>query len=191
MGAAVFFFGSSAAMANHVNDAASSASCALVGGVPTVTLQVRFEAFGPENEPVTGTVELDGTMVKSYDGITFSGSDYTLVYSQPTTAGDHTIRGEFTWPGLAAGDKHLDEHNQDDDVPDSAGRAGGTDIHAARTGRRTGPYRAPVRRRQRARVLPLARRRTTTTRRSVSACRWASPACVAPVAACGGHSGRG
>ena len=69
-----------------------------------MTVQVRFEAFGPANQPVTGSVALDGTVVKAYDGITFSASDYTLVFSQPTTAGDHTLRGDFTWPGLAAGE---------------------------------------------------------------------------------------
>jgi hypothetical protein len=96
---AILLAAPSAALANHVNAVASSASCALVDDVPTVTLNVVFESFGDANKPVSGTIALDGAVVKTYSDVTWAGADFTLVYTQATTAGAHTLRGDFTWPG--------------------------------------------------------------------------------------------
>lgn len=91
-----------AASAHDVNAEKSSAECVLVSGVPTVTFTVEFEGFSDANKPVSGTITLDGTVVKTYAGataFTWTGSDFTLVFSQATTAGKHVLRGDFTWPG--------------------------------------------------------------------------------------------
>ena len=88
----------SIAVANHVNAEASSASCVLVDNVPTVTLNVAFEEFSDSDKPVSGTITLDGVVVKTYADVTWTGSSFTLVYTQATTAGPHVIRGDFTWP---------------------------------------------------------------------------------------------
>ena len=92
----------SIAAANHVNAETSSASCVLVNNVPTLTLNVNFESFGDSDKPVSGTITLDGTVVKTYTDVTWTGTTFTLVYTQATTAGAHTIRGDFTWPHKTA-----------------------------------------------------------------------------------------
>jgi uncharacterized repeat protein (TIGR01451 family) len=94
-----------AASAHQVNAAESSATCALVDGTPIVTFRVKFESFADANKPVSGTIQLDGAVVKTYadaTAITWAGSDFTLVFSQATTAGSHVLRGDFTWPGKTA-----------------------------------------------------------------------------------------
>jgi uncharacterized repeat protein (TIGR01451 family) len=104
---AVFLALPAAAAANHVNAEKSSATCALVNGIPTVTFRVKFDSFADANKPVSGTITLDGAVVKTYAGataFTWAGSDFTLVFSQATTAGSHVLRGDFTWPGKTAKD---------------------------------------------------------------------------------------
>jgi uncharacterized repeat protein (TIGR01451 family) len=104
--AAVFLVLPSSALANHVA-ADSSASCDVVAGTPTITLNVVFQAFTDANKPVTGTISIDGTVVQTYDGataFTFTGTDSTLTYTQATTPGSHTITGSFTWPGKTDAD---------------------------------------------------------------------------------------
>jgi len=94
-----------AASAHQVNAAESSAACALVDGTPTVTFTVKFESFADANKPVSGTIMLDGTVVKTYadaTALTWAGSDFTLVFTEATTAGSHVLRGDFTWPGKTA-----------------------------------------------------------------------------------------
>jgi uncharacterized repeat protein (TIGR01451 family) len=91
-----------AASAHTVNARASTAACALVNGAPTVTFEVKFESFADANKPVSGTITLDGAVVKTYadaTALTWAGSHFTLVFSQATTAGSHTLHGDFTWPG--------------------------------------------------------------------------------------------
>jgi uncharacterized repeat protein (TIGR01451 family) len=95
----------SAASAHQVNAAASSAECVLVDGTPTVTFRIKFESFADTNKPVSGTIMLDGAVVKTYAGataFTWAGGDFTLVFTQATTAGSHVLRGDFTWPGKTA-----------------------------------------------------------------------------------------
>jgi uncharacterized repeat protein (TIGR01451 family) len=95
----------SVASAHRVNAAESSASCVLVGDTPTVTLTVKFESFADSNKPVSGTISLDGAVVKTFSdagAITWTGSDFSLVYSHATTAGPHVVRGDFFWPGKTA-----------------------------------------------------------------------------------------
>src|SRR5688500_6083578 len=72
------------ASAHNVNADKSSAACALVNGIPTVTFTVKFEGFADSNKPVTGMITLDGTVVKTYAGataLTWAGGDFTLVFS--------------------------------------------------------------------------------------------------------------
>jgi uncharacterized repeat protein (TIGR01451 family) len=104
---AILLAAPSAASAHQVNAAESSASCVLVGDIPTVALKVKFESFDDSNKPVSGTIKLDGAVVKTYietSAITWTGSSFTLVYSQATTAGSHVLRGDFDWPGKTAED---------------------------------------------------------------------------------------
>ena len=54
-----------AASAHEINASKSSASCALVDGTPTVTFTLRFESFADANKPVSGTIKLDGAVVKT------------------------------------------------------------------------------------------------------------------------------
>jgi hypothetical protein len=96
-----------AASAHNVNTGKSSAACALVDGIPTVTFTVKFESFADANKPVSGTITLDGAVVKSYadaTALTWAGSEFTLTFSQATTAGSHALRGDFTWPGKTESD---------------------------------------------------------------------------------------
>ena len=99
---AVLLAAPAAASAHQINAAASSVACALVDGTPIVTFTVKFEGFADANKPVSGTIKLDGAVVKTYadaTAFTWAGSDFTLVFSQATTAGWHVLRGDFTWPG--------------------------------------------------------------------------------------------
>jgi hypothetical protein len=101
----VLLAGPAAASAHELNAASSSAACALVDGTPTVTFTVKFESFADSDKPVSGTIMLDGAVVKTYadaTALTWAGSDFTLVFSQATTAGSHVLRGDFTWPGKTA-----------------------------------------------------------------------------------------
>src|SRR5215218_4094049 len=94
-----------AASAHQVNAAESSAACALVDGTPTVTFTVVFESFADVNKPVSGTIMLDGAVVKTYadaTALTWAGGDFTLVFSLATTAGSHVLSGDFNWPGKTA-----------------------------------------------------------------------------------------
>jgi hypothetical protein len=96
-----------AASAHQINASESSAACALVDGTPTVTFTVKFESFADANKPVSGTIMLDGAVVKTYadaTAFTWAGGDFTLVFSQATTAGSHVLRGDFNWPGKTAND---------------------------------------------------------------------------------------
>jgi hypothetical protein len=87
------------ALAHEVNAEASSAECLLVDNVPTVTLTVKFEGSDFADHPVSGTIKLDGVVVKTYTDapLTGSDSDFWLVYTQATTPGAHVIRGDFNW----------------------------------------------------------------------------------------------
>jgi len=114
---AILLAAPSAALANHVNAAASSASCVLVDDVPTVTLNVEFESFDDANKPVSGTVAIDGAVVQTYSGLTWAGSAFTLVYTQAIAAGAHTLRGEFTWPGKTAEDNGIVEKSVECPAP--------------------------------------------------------------------------
>jgi uncharacterized repeat protein (TIGR01451 family) len=121
---AVLLVAPSSALANHVNATSSSATCTVVDRTPTITFNVVFESFGSANQPVTGTISLDGTVVKTYSGataITFTGSDFTLTYTQATTPGDHVLKGDFTWPGKTSDDNGKVEKEVTCPVPPTIG----------------------------------------------------------------------
>lgn len=83
----------SAALANHVTDARSSATCQ--------TLTVQFDQFGSSNKPVYYVVKVDGKVVKS-GSYTFPGSSGALTISNYYTFTDnasHVVRVEAIWPG--------------------------------------------------------------------------------------------
>jgi hypothetical protein len=82
-----------AAQAHYV--ASSSATCELVGNVPTVTFNVNFKEFLDVDKPVQGTVWIDSTSY-AVPSFTWTGEDYTLVWTQATTPGSHTVSGEFS-----------------------------------------------------------------------------------------------
>lgn len=96
---AVLLLAPSSALANHVSRSNSSADCTLVAGTPTITFKIAFEDFEADNMPVAGTIRLDGTVVKTFSPFSWTGSAFTLTYTQTTTPGTHTIRGDFDWPG--------------------------------------------------------------------------------------------
>jgi hypothetical protein len=92
-----------AAQANHVNAAESSASCTTTG---EGTLVVKFEAFVAEEMHVSGTISLDGAVIKTYTPgatteapVAWTGPNGTLTYTTGVlSGGTHTIAGDFTWP---------------------------------------------------------------------------------------------
>ena len=92
-----------AAQANHVNAVDSSASCASTG---KGTLVVDFESFLPEEMHVSGTISLDGAVIKTYTPgatteapVVWTAPDGTLTYTTGVlSGGSHTIAGDFTWP---------------------------------------------------------------------------------------------
>src|SRR3954451_19440601 len=83
------------AQANHV--ASGSATCTLVGNVPTINAQASFAMFAGSNMPIGGKVTVDGNTVQTISGLTFSSSAYTWHSAAiPTTPGVHHIAGAFT-----------------------------------------------------------------------------------------------
>ena len=98
----------SVAQAHHVE---STAKCELVGNQPTVTLDARFVSFSSTKQ-VTGTITLDDVLVKTVvpADVTFVGNDGRMVYTTATTGGQHTINGDFTWPGKTAADNGAAHH---------------------------------------------------------------------------------
>src|SRR5690348_15683143 len=63
------------AEAHHVSG--GSATCTLVGNVPTIKAQASFVGFLSTNKPINGTMAVDGKTVQTVTGFTFSGSDGT------------------------------------------------------------------------------------------------------------------
>jgi len=96
------------AQAHHVE---STAKCELVGNQPTVTLDARFVGFS-NTKQVTGTITFDGQLVKDVvpADVTWIGDNGQLLYTQTTTAGPHTVNGDFTWPGKTASDNGKAHH---------------------------------------------------------------------------------
>ena len=88
------------ASANHVSTTSSSASCTLVDNVPTVSFSIAFEDFIDATKPVSGSVAIDGTTVKTYSDVTWTGPNHVLTDQVATTAGPHSFVATFTWPQM-------------------------------------------------------------------------------------------
>jgi hypothetical protein len=89
------------AQAHHTN---TTASCVLVDNQPTLRLTAEFVGFS-STHAVTGKVWVDN--VQKFSGavpVTWTGDNGTWTYSQATSAGQHTIKADFTWQGEGAGD---------------------------------------------------------------------------------------
>jgi hypothetical protein len=97
------------AQAHHVE---STAKCELVGNQPTVTLDAKFVGFSSTKE-VTGTIKLDDVLVKNVvpADLTWTGDNGRLLYTKTTTGGQHTVKGDFTWPGKGSGDNGKAHHS--------------------------------------------------------------------------------
>jgi hypothetical protein len=85
------------AEAHHV--AGGSATCTLVGDVPTINATASFVGFADDNKPIAGELDVDGKKVLKISGFTFAGSDATWQSGAITsTPGTHHVTGQFTWP---------------------------------------------------------------------------------------------
>jgi hypothetical protein len=100
----------SAAQAHEVSS--SSAECVLAGKTPRVTLNVNFEGFGATEKNVTGTIRFDNIVVKNVvpGDIIWTGSDGSLSYTRDTTPGQHSVQGDFTWPGKGPDNNGMAHH---------------------------------------------------------------------------------
>jgi 2-polyprenyl-6-methoxyphenol hydroxylase-like FAD-dependent oxidoreductase len=73
----------------------------LVDGIPTVTFNVKFEGFTDANKPVSGTITLDGAVVKTYGGATAfdPGDVWTYACSMATQVGQTSADNTATATG--------------------------------------------------------------------------------------------
>jgi len=84
-----------AAAQAHDIDRAAEATCALVNGVPTVELTVKYEGFRASDGQVSGII----TLVSANESVgpyTWVGTS-TYTWSKATTAGSHTVSAVFSW----------------------------------------------------------------------------------------------
>src|SRR5437870_3622547 len=85
------------AEAHHV--ANGSATCTLVGNVPTIKAQASFVSFADYNKPIAGELDVDAKKVATISGFTFSGANGTWQSGAVTaTPGAHHVSGAFWWP---------------------------------------------------------------------------------------------
>jgi hypothetical protein len=107
------------AQAHHVE---STAKCELVNNQPRVTLNVSFVGFSSTKQ-VTGTIRFDNALVKNVvpGDVSWNGNNGSLVYTRDTTAGSHTVQGDFTWPGKGSGDNGKAHHTVTCPTPPNPG----------------------------------------------------------------------
>ena len=98
IGLLAFLVVPSIASAHHID---ATASCELVGDVPTVKYRVDFIGFSSAAKPTTkGTVKVDGAVVTQVPTATIAWNTEpgTLSGTAPGTAGQtHSVKAEFQW----------------------------------------------------------------------------------------------
>lgn len=96
---AVLGFLPAAAQANHIDHAASSIACVLVGDQPTLQTRTAYRQFSDSEKPVRYDVHVDGQTPISGAVLEWSGLDYDQLVSLPAVPGPHSIIYYASWAG--------------------------------------------------------------------------------------------
>lgn len=97
-----------AAEAHHVDHAASSVACVLVGGAPTVQATVAYRQFADSDKPVQVAVYIDGQLV-DHTWLTWPGQDYDHAWSRAVAPGGHDVHYWAGWARNSTSDS-VDAH---------------------------------------------------------------------------------
>lgn len=84
------------ASAHHLDNNASTATCELVNGQPTLTVNAVFVAFEDSNKPVNYAVE-DNTRTIDTGVFTWNGPNYTKTLTYSVAPGLHAVTFKAWW----------------------------------------------------------------------------------------------